>query len=198
MPITSMARPVHSSHHVWSHILVATVGVVLSLVAVGCIIPSDPEYRDAGPPNYPPQIVFGSENPPFAQQQKFKGDAVVTFSVSVADQDLSQSLHVRFCPAAQGQGQQLDAEFLKTLVASVDVLVGPSTDGKPQRQTPVEADFDVCSAVNDTAGGGGAHYLFVVVTDGTFRTNGVGCDVSDGSGIGYGWWQFTCDPPSGP
>ncbi|HEY3360146.1 MAG TPA: hypothetical protein VGQ83_43240 [Polyangia bacterium] len=175
-----VARPLHTIRCVVDHVPLV-VGVVLSLVAIGCIIPVEPEYRDGGTPNSPPYIE--DVIPALEVQQSLRATDRPSFTVTVADVNLEQNLEVRFC-----YRRNLEDEYH---IADNPYPLGPSTDGKPERKPVATAGLALCKPSDMFTAE--THYLYVVVTDGEF-TDKFGCDVTDGSASDKAFWSFTCQP----
>ena len=177
---TILARRLHRLRRVWAQ-LPLVVSVALGLVAISCIIPLEPEYRDAGPPNSPPYIDWDAVLPPFYQAQSLLASQHPSFTVTAADIDLGQELLVRFC-------YQQNAEDPKHVINTYPV--GASSDGKPTRKPVVTEGFALCQPAGMT--GAETHFLFVVVTDGAFK-DAFDCEaVSAGSGVAKAFWSYTC------
>jgi hypothetical protein len=165
---------------VWEHVPVVVV-VVLSIVAIGCIIPQDPEYRDGGTPNSSPYIVWQSADPAFIPELSLTTTSKTQFVLKVGDADLEQDLYVRFCYLESSSNPD-------ALIYFNEKRTGPSLDGSPDRKTVTSDPMSLCAlqATNET------HYLFVVVSDGGFTQPHASCEVLPGAGSAWGWWSFTC------
>jgi hypothetical protein len=167
--------------------LVGTAAVALATMSLSCVWPA--EYERDGGVNPPPYVVWDTAFPPFLPVLAFNdADYQTVLTVKVGDADVDQQLLVRFCARKTTQG----ADY----IVNTEKLVEPTSSRTPDRK-PVSTDaFNPCTIGFDSpVPAEQTRYLYVVVTDGSFRTPNNGCDVTPGAGSATGVWPFTCDKP---
>jgi hypothetical protein len=163
------------------------LGAAIACATMSCVLLPAEYEADAGP-NPPPYIVWEKAFPPFLPEQKYNDADLAVFTVTVGDADVEQPLLVRFCARSTTQSA--------FYIVNTEKLVEPTQDRAPNRM-PISTDgFNPCTIAFETPPPPEqTRYLYVVVTDGTFRTPNNGCDVTPGSGSATGVWPFTCDKP---